>query len=175
MRSKVRFNTAIFKNEALLTTLGTIGFMGAVGGGMYLAIANDILGLNEQRRPYLGEFTTVRGDAGTYSLRGPDQVSTRQGDYTYTFNYEALQVLIDGKDELAPFNFNNFSNPAMIETIKAKGCVIAADFTAAADKFVANGENHEKHTLENLAQDRAIAQSYAAEHCPAARQTPHVR
>ena len=175
MRSKFRFNTAILKNEAFLTALGTIGFVGAIGGGLYMAIANDIFGLNEQRRPYLGEFTTIAGDAGTYSLRGPDQVSTRQGDYTYTFNYEALQVLIDGQDELVPFNFNNFSNPGMIETIKAKGCVIAADFTAAADKFIANGETLEKHTLENLAQDRAIAQSYAAEHCAVGRQAPHVR
>jgi hypothetical protein len=174
MSAKTRLNKELIFGT-ILQNLAGVGLacvmLGAVG---YMMWITDYSSNEDVRRPALYEFNTIANDPGSYRLSGPDQFVSRQGDYMYTFNFESQQVLIDGNKNLQPINFRDFSNPAMIEDMKEKGCILSANFVTAANAYLNGGERTESN-IQHTNSDRAIAQSYVDEHCPAARMVPHVR
>ena len=173
MPGKKRLNKDLILGKILPAIGFGTGVCAAAGGVMYvssLLIDDD----SNIPLPTLYEHSKIAGDAGTYRITGPDQIAVQQGDYKYTFNYEALQVIIEGKDTFEPIAFSDFSNPAMIDDIKRKGCIISGIFTAAVDEYLAHDDINQRRR-EFATTERAIATSFTGDNCPIVRSTPHVR
>lgn len=173
MLGKKRLNKDLIFGKILPAVGFGVGVCAAAGGALYVSslvidVDSDI------PLPTLYEHNKIPGDAGTYRITGPDQIAVQQGDYKYTFNYEARQVIIEGKDTFEPIAFSDFSNPAMIDDIKRKGCIISGTFTAAVDEYLAQDGINERHR-EFAANQRGTAASFTGDNCPIAGSIPHVR
>lgn len=174
MAGKARLNKdLIFRT--LLPGAGIIAAAAAfIGGFGYVAWSIHMTDHTKDPIPSLQNHNRIPGDPGTYRLSGPGQIVTQQGDYKYTFNFEALHVIIEGKEKLEPIPFKSFSNPAMIDDMKTKACTLGGSFVAAANAYQ-TAKARDERIQEYVNNQMTIAGAFINDHCPVQRSVPHVR
>ncbi len=162
MTGRARLNKQAILQNLPYACLGALTF--ASVGGIF-AGAVVLISTPPEVIPVLQSHKSIPGDPGTYEISGTGQVEVKQGDYIYTFNFEAQQVLIDGDKTLDAIDFKEFSNPAMIADVNAKGCTLGASYLAASAAYLASPERSGDYDGW-VNRDRTTAQALIKNYCP---------